>query len=102
MNPVFPACAVGALLLLALPVRVAPDYSIQKTDAAPPKELHDSIRKLLDTSCIRLQEGDEVLLKVWLRSLVPVKATEAQVMNGLTYREVPSSTLIGMSTSSRT
>jgi hypothetical protein len=83
-------------LLLALPAHGA-DYSIQTiADSAPPKELDDSVRKLLGKSCIRLRDADgNLIMELWLRAEVPVNATQAQIKNGLTYREVPVSTLMG-------
>ena len=35
------------------------------------------------------------LVELWLRKEVPVKATKAQIDNGLTYKEVESSTVMG-------
>jgi hypothetical protein len=91
-----PLGAVCFLLLPVLPVRAA-DWTIRTVaDTAPPKELDESIRKLLGKSCIRLQDSDDTaVMEVWLRAVVPVKATEVQIKNGLTYREVPVSTLVG-------
>jgi hypothetical protein len=91
-----PLCVVLTLFLLAFPARGA-NYTIQTvTDAAPPKELDASIRKLLGTSCVQLRDADgNAVMELWLRVEVPVKATEAQIKNGLTYREVPVSTVMG-------
>lgn len=95
---------VGALAWLALAwlalagmARAAPLYSIKVVaDQAPPKELAEPIRKLLDNRAIQLQDGKgETLMELWFRKEVPVKATRAQIDNGLTYREVPSSTILG-------
>jgi hypothetical protein len=91
-----PLCVAWTLSLLALPACAA-DYAIQSiADSTPPRELHDSIRKLLGKSCIHLRDADgNPVMELWLRSEVPVKATEAQIKNGLTYREVPVSTVMG-------
>jgi hypothetical protein len=84
------------LLFLALPARAESDYTIQSDRKDPPKELHDSIRKLLDGRCLHLKDKEgEDLIEVWFRREVPVDATEVQVKNGLTYQEVPSSTVLG-------
>jgi hypothetical protein len=88
--------ATVVLLLLALPLPAGAALRLQApARAEPPRELHASVRKLLAGSCVRLHDGSGLLLELWFRSEVPVKATDAQVGNGLTYREVPSSTLIG-------
>jgi len=92
-----PAGVLLAWLALGLPAGAAPDYSIKTVpDQAPPKELAEPIRKLLDNRCIQVQDGKgTTLVEVWLRKEVPAKATPEQVKNGLTYREVPSSTVLG-------
>jgi len=66
------------------------------SDSAPPEELKEAIRGLLDNKSVQLKnaKGDTVV-EVWFRKEVPVKATEAQIKNGLTYKEVPVSTVIG-------
>jgi hypothetical protein len=95
MNPSLVLRATIAVLLLALPVKAESDYTIETASADPPKELHDSIRKLLDKRRVRLSNKEGGLLEVWFRHELPVKATDVQIKNGLTYQEVPSSTLIG-------
>ncbi len=94
----------GALLLTGLwaapGASEAPkkaSYSIKVVaDAPAPKEVEGAIRKLLGNRCVQLFDAKDALVaEVWLRKEVPVKATEEQVKNGLTYREVPSSTVLG-------
>ena len=88
--------AVLLLFLAALPARAADKPSIKTVDAPPPKELAEPVRKLLGNRCVQLLDGKgEAVCEVWFRTEVPVKATEAQVKNGLTYREVPETTLLG-------
>src|SRR5262245_22049439 len=90
----------AALLLAALPAGASDKkaaYSIkQVADSAPPKELAEPVRKLLDSQCAQLLDAKgTVLAEVWLRKELPVKATKEQVKNGLTYAEVPQTTLVG-------
>lgn len=82
--------------LLALPASAA-SYSIKSVaDAAPPKEIQEPVRKLLASPSVQLLDGKgELLAELWFRKELSLKATEAQVKNGLTYREVPVSTLLG-------
>jgi hypothetical protein len=89
--------AVLLLLAAAVPVRAADTkYTIKVVTAEAPKELQDPIRTLLGDRCIQLLDGKgEVLAEVWMRKEVPGKATEAQVKNGLTLREIPESSLFG-------
>jgi hypothetical protein len=58
--------------------------------------VQEPIRKLLDNHCLQLTAPKgELQIELWLRKEVPVKATETQVKNGLTYSEVPVTTVIG-------
>jgi hypothetical protein len=92
----------GAAVALLVVLRVgAADKKAVHTiktvaDASAPEELAAPVRDLLDNRCVQLRDAKGYLrLEVWLRKEVPVKATEAQVKNGLTYQEVPASTLLG-------
>jgi len=93
----------GAAILLALTILPAfagggDEYHIKTVDNAPaPKEVQEPIRKLLADRCVQLLDAkNNLLAEVWFRKDVPVNATEAQINNGLTYAEVPESTLFGV------
>jgi hypothetical protein len=89
---------LAAALLLALPAARAADepYSIKIADAAPPTELAEPIRKLLADRCVQFfAGGDRPMVEVWFRKEAPGDAVEVQIMNGLTYREIPETTLLG-------
>jgi hypothetical protein len=90
-------CGTALALLTALPAWAADAYSIKTLDRTPaPNELQEPIRKLLSDRCVQLLDArGEVLAEVWMRKDVPARATEAQIKNGLTYKEVPESTLMG-------
>jgi hypothetical protein len=66
---------------------------VEKVD--PPEKVTAPIRKLLDEQALIVRHGDDVVMRIWFRGAIPVKATEEQVKNGLTYREIPEGTLIG-------
>ena len=91
----------GATILLALitlPVFAAQDeYSIKTVEkTSAPKEVQEPIRKMLDERCVQLLDAKgNLLAEVWFRKDVPVNATDAQIKNGLTYAEVPESTVFG-------
>ena len=66
---------------------------IEKT--APPGELKDAIKDLLGDDAIQVQDGKGAVCTLWLRKEIPAKATAEQVKNGLTYREIATTTMIG-------
>src|SRR5262249_36709491 len=84
-------------LVLSASAPAADPYNIKVTDKSePPKELKDPVRKLLAEKSIQLSDdkGNQ-LVEVWFRKELPAKATDAQIKNGLTYQEVPQTTLVG-------
>src|SRR5262249_9166723 len=65
-------------------------------ERAPPEEVKKAVLEVLSARCVELvSPGGEKVVEVWLRAEVPVEATEAQFSNGLTYHEVPLSTVLG-------
>ena len=90
-------CLSVVLAVTALPLFAAEKAYSVKTDKMPaPKEVQEPIRKLLGERRVQLlnAKGD-LLAEVWFRKDLPAKATEAQIKNGLTYMEVPESTVFG-------
>jgi hypothetical protein len=74
------------------------DFHIKTVEKTPaPKEVQEPIRKLLGERSVQLLDAkDDVLAEVWMRNDVPVKATDAQIANGLTYAEVSETTVFGV------
>src|ERR1700678_4028002 len=90
--------ATLALLLAALPLQAADNpYSIKVIDKSePPKEVQEPIRKLLSERSVQLLDAKGGLLaEVWFCKTIEAKATDNQIMNGLTYREIPETTVFG-------
>lgn len=89
--------AALAALLLALPAVNAEDkYSVRSEKVAAPKELKESFQSLLDDQAFRfLDAKGEVIATIWLRKALPSKAAPEQVKSGLTYREIPETTVVG-------
>ncbi len=89
--------------VLVLAVFAFPAYLVaaeQKLSAkvekvAAPEALAEPVRKLLDEQALVVRDGDTDVMTVWFRTEIPAKATEEQVKNGLTYREIPEGTLVG-------
>src|SRR5262249_22476535 len=92
-----PAVTAGVFFALAVSASAAPQYSVKTLpDTAPPKELKEPIRALLGNTCVQVLDAKGgVMAELWFRKDVPVKATEAQIKNGLTYKEVAQSTILG-------
>jgi hypothetical protein len=91
--------AAAGLLVAALAAGVSParaQYTIKESKTEPPKELKPAVAKLLDDKAVQLLDGKgNVLCEVWFRKEVPAKATPEQVKNGLTYHEIPETTVLG-------
>jgi hypothetical protein len=63
----------------------------------PPMELPEKLRAELDKSGVQVFDpSGEVTLNLWFRSSIPAQATPEQVKNGLSYREIPEGTLLGV------
>jgi hypothetical protein len=89
------ACA-ATLFLWTGAANAGNTYTIKQSDAPPPSEVSDPVRKLLAERSFELHDGAGALVcQIWFRKEVPAKATPEQVKNGLTYREMEESTLIG-------
>jgi hypothetical protein len=72
-------------------------YTIKNTKNAPPKELKEAVRKILEEQSVELlDDKGAVVCEVWFRKEVPANATAAQIKNGLTYRDnVKETTVLG-------
>jgi hypothetical protein len=88
--------AVAVALLAAAPAWSAPKYTIKSVKAEPPGELKEPIRKLLSDQSVQLLDSKgSALCQVWLRKEVPAEVTAEQVKNGLAYRDLKETTLLG-------
>jgi len=70
-------------------------YAIKTMDTPPPKELSEPIRKLLGPKSVRFFEGSKLVAELWFRKAVPTDATPEQIKNGITYRELKQSEIMG-------
>jgi hypothetical protein len=88
--------AVGVLLAAVPAFAADAKYRIKSVSAPAPKELAEPIRKLMSEHAVQLTDSKgTVLCEVWLRKELPVKTTPEQIKNGLTYRDLEESTLLG-------
>jgi hypothetical protein len=87
---------IVAVLAGATPSWAADKYAIKLETAPVPKELKESIGKLLGDRTVQLlDDKGNTLCEIWFRKELPSKATPAQVKNGLTYRELEETTIVG-------
>jgi hypothetical protein len=76
-------------------VSAQPKFTAKLEKVEPQAKLAEPVRKLLDEQALVVRSGDDVVMRLWFRAAIPAKATEEQVKNGLTYREIPEGTLVG-------
>jgi hypothetical protein len=90
--------AVAAYLLAAAVVAAAADakMTVKVEDAAPPKELGDAVRAVLDNKAMRVfDDKGKLLCTVWARKALETKATADQAKAGLKYSHLEETTLVG-------
>jgi hypothetical protein len=87
--------AVAACLCAS--VAVADDkYTLKVADTAPPKELGEAIKALLDNKAMTVvDDKGKVLCTVWAVKALDTKATAEQAKAGLKYSQVDETTLVG-------
>jgi hypothetical protein len=86
------------LLLFSIWLAVADEapWSIKTQESPPPADLAEPVRALIGEQCIELLDASgEAAAEFWFRKEIPAKATDAQIKNGLTYREVAETTVLG-------
>jgi hypothetical protein len=89
--------AMLVLLLTALPASAQDkNFSVKSTTTEPPKELHESIRKLLGNNAVQFFDpAGKLVCEVWFAKELPAQASAEQIKNGITYRELKESQVIG-------
>jgi hypothetical protein len=90
----------AVLVLLLTMTTLAPaqegKYSIKTIDQAPPKELDGSISKLLSPKAVQLLNPQgKAVADIWFRKEVPAEATAEQIKNGISYREIKQTEVLG-------
>jgi hypothetical protein len=91
--------ASGLLVLALLPYGEAQEskYSIKTAETPVPAEIGEPIKNLLGPQSIQLLDpASKTVCEVWFRKEIPADATPEQVKNGLTYREVKQSEVVGV------
>jgi len=84
-------------LVLIATAAADPTFTAKNESLDPPAAVAEPIRKLLGPDALVVRgEKDAVVMTVWFRAAIPVRATAEQVKNGLTYREIPEGALVGV------
>lgn len=75
-----------------------PTYTLKVDEKTPPpEEVRAAVKAVLADTALHVVDNEgRTLAEVWLRKTLPGDATEAQVKNGLTYDEVPETSLLGV------
>jgi hypothetical protein len=94
-------CWTSGALILALLARLEAQeggkYTIKTAEAPIPKEVGEPIQKLLGPQAIQfLDPAGKSIAELWFRKEIPADATPEQVKNGLTYREIKQSEVMGV------
>src|SRR5947208_593947 len=89
---------VAAAFLLAAGFSFAaePKLSLKVEDKAPPKELSDAVRGVLDGKAMNVFDGDKLLCTVWAAKAIESKASADQAKAGLKYADIEETTLVAV------
>jgi hypothetical protein len=88
---------VALFAVAAVASAAPPKLTLATAKTDPPKEVAEAVVKLLDKEAISVSGDDNVLsVTLWFRAELPTAATADQFKNGLTYREIPEGTLLGV------
>jgi hypothetical protein len=97
VRAIAPAIALAGLIAL-VPLALAQEgkFAVKAATSDPPKELADDVQKLLGKNSIQLLDGGgKVIGEFWFRGEIPADATPEQIKNGITWREVKQTEVIG-------
>ncbi len=90
--------SLGSLfvLLACVGAQDAGKYSIKTGQTPVPTEVAEPIQKVLGKQSVQLlNSAGKPVCEVWFRTEIPADATAEQLKNGLTYREVKQSEVVG-------
>lgn len=90
-------CVVLCLVIAGYSPAQEGKYAIKTGDTAPPKGVSEAIQKLLEKKSVQLLAADgKSIAELWFRASVPADATPEQIKNGITYREVKQTEILGV------
>lgn len=86
---------IGSYLFMMLAVIVADGWTVRSDQLSLPDVLSESVRNVLEDKASTVKDGETEIMSLWFRKSIPSKATEQQLKNGLTYRELPETVIVG-------
>ena len=87
--------AISLLLSATAVVADEAKYRTKTEKTAPPEELSVAVRGILTKSCEVVSDAaGNAICEVWFREELPGKGSADQLKNGLTYREIPETTIV--------
>jgi hypothetical protein len=90
-----PRWVLVVAVAVAWPAVAAAQYTVKEAESPPPKGLDKAVSDELAAKSVQFFNKDELVAEVWFRKEVPVTATPQQLQGGLTYEQVPETTLMG-------
>lgn len=89
---------IAAIYLVAFEANAADTkYSVKAIKSPLPAKASPAVAALLTEECLKVEDGNQATVcSFWFRKEIPAKATVEQIKNGLTYREIAPTTLIGV------
>lgn len=72
---------------------LAADFTVQVIDKAPPSELGEGIRQLLEPKAVQLREDGQLIYELWFCRTIPIKSKPASAVEAL--QTVRETTLLG-------
>ncbi|MFO0937663.1 MAG: hypothetical protein U0798_14245 [Gemmataceae bacterium] len=91
-------CVLNVIMapFLAVPTHTAAKFDVAKETRTADESIAEPIRKELEETALVISEGGTERLVFWFRKAIPSRATAEQIKNGLTYRELPETGIVGV------
>ncbi len=87
--------AAAVFLALSAHANAQPRLTVKTEDTPPPSDLNKAISDLLDTKALTVSDGGKPLCTIWPRKALDSQAGAEQVKNGLTYRDLEETSVVG-------
>jgi hypothetical protein len=86
---------IGTMLISFICSTWPMTLTVATDQRSTPDTLAKPVRQLLEEKAIVVSDGDTEIMCIWFRTSIPSKATAEQVKNGLTFRELPETVIVG-------